>query len=53
MGGMSGSGFLIQRKNVGGYRMGDITFMLTRRPSGVHRFFVWLVLGWVWVDARK
>jgi hypothetical protein len=36
---------------VGGYRMGEITFNLTKKPRWIHRMGVRLVLGWKWVDA--
>ena len=36
---------------VGGYRMGEITFNLTKKPLWIHRMGVRLVLGWKWVDA--
>ena len=36
---------------VGGYRMGEITFNLTKKPFWIHRMGVRLVLGWKWVDA--
>jgi len=38
-------------KYVGGYRMGEITFSLTKKPFWIHRMGVRLVLGWKWVDA--
>jgi hypothetical protein len=36
---------------VGGYRMGELTFNLTKKPLWIHRMGVRLVLGWKWVDA--
>ena len=36
---------------VGGYRMGEITFNLPKKPLWIHRVGVRLVLGWKWVDA--
>ena len=36
---------------VGGYRMGEIVFTLTKKPRWIHRMGVRLVLGWKWVDA--
>ena len=36
---------------VGGYRMGEITFSLPKKPRWIHRMGVRLVLGWKWVDA--
>jgi len=36
---------------VGGYRMGEIVFNLTKKPRWIHRMGVRLVLGWKWVDA--
>jgi hypothetical protein len=38
-------------KYVGGYRMGEIIFSLTKKPRWAHRMGVRLVLGWKWVDA--
>lgn len=38
-------------KYVGGYRMGEIVFSLTKKPRWIHRMGVRLVLGWKWVDA--
>ena len=35
---------------VGGYDIGGVRFMLTRRPSWWHRLMVRLVLGWEWHD---
>jgi hypothetical protein len=37
--------------SVGGYRMGEIIFNLTKKPLWIHRMGVRLVLGWKWVDA--
>ena len=37
--------------SVGGYRMGEFTFNLTKKPRWIHRMGVRLVLGWKWVDA--
>ena len=37
--------------HVGGYRMGEFTFNLTKKPRWIHRMGVRLVLGWKWVDA--
>jgi hypothetical protein len=42
---------LTSPKYVGGYRMGEITFNLTKKPLWIHRMGVRLVLGWKWVDA--
>ena len=41
----------IPPKPVGGYRMGEFTFNLTKKPRWIHRIGVRLVLGWKWVDA--
>ena len=38
-------------KSAGGYRMGEITFSLPKKPRWIHRMGVRLVLGWKWVDA--
>lgn len=41
-------------KVVGGYRIGNapgsVWFQMTEKPSRFHRFAVWFVLGWKWVD---
>jgi len=37
--------------SVGGYRMGEIIFILTKKPLWIHRMGVRLVLGWKWEDA--
>lgn len=35
---------------VGAYHMDNIGFHLTKKPSAWHRFWVRMVLGWVWRD---
>jgi hypothetical protein len=37
--------------SVGGYRVGEIIFNLTKKPLWIHRMGVRLVLGWKWEDA--
>ena len=32
--------------DVGGYDVGGVTYMLTKKPSAWHRFWVRVVLGW-------
>ena len=41
----------VQPPSVGGYRFGQTTFNLTKKPLWIHRMGVRLVLGWKWVDA--
>ena len=41
----------VQPPSVGGYRMGEIIFNLTKKPFWIHRMGVRLVLGWKWEDA--
>lgn len=38
--------------DVGGYDVGGVTYMLTKKPSAWHRFWVRVVLGWEWKDAQ-
>jgi hypothetical protein len=35
----------------GGYRMGQVLFMLPDKPSAWKRFWTRYILGWVWEDA--
>ncbi len=39
-------------KVVGGYRLDQITFNLTAKPSVWHRFWTGFFLGWEWIDAQ-
>jgi hypothetical protein len=43
--------FIQRPQYVGGYRMGHFRFNLERRPVWVHRVFMRLFLGWLWVDG--
>ena len=37
--------------SVGGYRVGEIIFNLTKKPLWIHRMGVRLVMVWKWEDA--
>lgn len=39
-------------KYAGGYRMGNVLFMLLKKPSAWHRFWVRMTLGWKWEDEK-
>ena len=46
----------IKRGFVGAYLLdGDLEgtkLAITRRPTGIQRFFTWLLLGWKWANLK-
>lgn len=43
---------LLPRQYAGAYRMENVYWSLTRKPSAWHRWWVRFTLGWVWEDAK-
>lgn len=46
------SSFLLTPSTAGGWDLGGVTIMVTRRPNWFQRLMYRIAFGWIWVPAK-